>query len=40
MTESTRNLKHSIIVGEKDLEEGRFTVCRTEKELRFFFDSL
>ena len=34
------DLQESIKKGEKDLEEGRVTICKTEKDLDNFFTSL
>ncbi len=35
-----RELLNSIQRGEKDIEEGRVTICRNEEELEKFFDSI
>lgn len=35
-----KELQESIKRGEKDIEEGRVTICKTEQELNDFFTSL
>lgn len=35
-----KELQDSIKRGEKDIEEGRVTICKTEKDLDNFFASL
>lgn len=35
-----KNLQESVKRGEKDLKEGRVTICKTEKELDDFFTSI
>ena len=35
-----KNLQESIKRGEKDIEEGKVTVCKTEEELDTFFASI
>lgn len=35
-----KELHESVRKGEKDIEEGRVTVCKTEKDLDNFFASL
>ena len=35
-----KEFQESIKRGEKDIEERRFTVCKTEKELDDFFNSI
>ena len=35
-----KELQESIVRGEKDIAEGRVTVCKTEEELDTFFASL
>ncbi len=35
-----RGFQESIKRGEKDIEEERVTICKTEKDLDKFFDSL
>jgi archaellum component FlaC len=35
-----KNLQESIERGEKDIEEGKVTVCKTERDLNIFFDNI
>ena len=35
-----KDLQESIKRGEKDIKEGRVTICKTEKELDDFFASI
>lgn len=35
-----KELQESVKRGEKDIEEGRVTVCKTEQELNDFFSSI
>ena len=35
-----KELQESIKRGEKDIEQGRVTICKTEKELDDFFTSI
>ena len=35
-----QDLQQSIKRGEKDIEEGRVTICKTEEDLNSFFSSI
>ena len=35
-----KNFQESIVRGEKDIKEGRITICKTEKQLDDFFASI
>ncbi len=40
MSYSNRNLQESITRGEKDIQEGRMTVCKNIDEVDLFFASI